>query len=71
MLSGGVGLDMATIGSFARAMAPAGGAAPLAGQIEYRWPASPAIERDNAPDDEVLLPCSARVACEITPKTWP
>jgi hypothetical protein len=36
-------------------MAPAGGIAPIAGQIEYRWPISPAEERDNAPDDEDLL----------------
>ena len=55
MLSGGAGLDMGTIGSFARAMAPAGGVAPIAGQIEYRWPVSPAEERDNAPDGEDLL----------------
>lgn len=55
MLSGGAGLDMATIGSLARAMAPAGGIAPIAGQVEYRWPISPAEERDNAPGDEDLL----------------
>ena len=55
MLSGGAGLDMGTIGSIARAMAPAGGVAPIAGQIEYRWPISPAEERDSAPDDEDLL----------------
>jgi hypothetical protein len=55
MLSGGAGLDMGTIGSLARTMAPAGGVAPIAGQIEYRWPISPAEERDNAPDDEDLL----------------
>lgn len=55
MLSGGAGLDMGTVGSFARAMAPAGGVAPIAGQVEYRWPVSPAEERDNAPDDEALL----------------
>ena len=55
MLSGGAGLDMGTVGSFARAMAPAGGVAPIAGQIEYRWPVSPAQERASAPDDEDLL----------------
>ena len=55
MLSGGAGLDMGTVGSFARAMAPAGGVAPIAGQIEYRWPVSPAEERASAPDDEDLL----------------
>ena len=55
MLSGGAGLDMGTIGSIARLMAPVGGIAPIAGQIEYRWPASPREERGNAPDDEDLL----------------
>jgi hypothetical protein len=29
--------------------------APLAGQVEYRWPASPREERDSAPHDEDLL----------------
>jgi hypothetical protein len=55
MLSGGADLDMATIGSFARTVAPAGGIAPFAGQIEYRWPISPREERDNALADEDLL----------------
>jgi hypothetical protein len=55
MLSGGAGLDMGTIGSLARTMAPVGGAAPFAGQVEYRWPVSPGEERDTAPDDEDLL----------------
>jgi hypothetical protein len=55
MLSGGAGLDMGTVGSLARAMAPVGGIAPIAGQVEYRWPISPADERDNAPDDEDIL----------------
>lgn len=55
VLSGGAGLNMATIGSLARAMAPAGGVAPIAGQVEYRWPISPAEERDDAPGDEDLL----------------
>jgi hypothetical protein len=55
MLSGGAGLDMGTIGSLARAMAPVGGVAPIAGQVEYRWPISPGEERDNAPGDEDLL----------------
>ena len=55
MLSGGADLDMGTIGSLARTMAPAGGVAPIAGQIEYRWPISPDEERDTAPDDEDLL----------------
>ena len=41
--------------SLARAMAPADGVAPVAGQIEYRWPASPAEERDNAPGEKELL----------------
>jgi hypothetical protein len=55
MLSGGASLDMGTIGSLARTMAPAGGVAPIAGQVEYRWPISPSEERDNAPGDEDLL----------------
>jgi hypothetical protein len=55
ILSGGAGINMATIGEFARAMAPTGGVAPLAGQVEYRWPISPREERDAAPDDDDLL----------------
>jgi hypothetical protein len=55
MLSGGAGIDMGTIGALARTMAPAGGVAPLAGQVEYRWPISPREERDAAPDDSDLL----------------
>jgi len=55
MLSGGAGIDMGTIGALARAMAPADGVAPLAGQVEYRWPLSPGGERDAAPDDEDLV----------------
>jgi hypothetical protein len=55
MLSGGAGLDMGTIGALARAMAPSGGVAPIAGQVEYRWPISPADERDSAPGDEDIL----------------
>jgi hypothetical protein len=55
MLCGGAGIDMGTVGAFARAMAPIGGVAPLAGQVEYRWPLSPPEERDAAPDDEDLL----------------
>lgn len=38
LLAGSSGIDMATLGSLARALAPAGAAAPLAGQVEYRWP---------------------------------
>lgn len=46
---------MGTIGALMRTLAPADGAAPLAGQVEYRWPISPVEERDSAADDEVLL----------------
>jgi hypothetical protein len=55
ILSGGAGIDMGTIGALARSMAPAGGVAPLAGQVEYRWPISPREECDAAPDDDDLL----------------
>lgn len=55
ILSGGAGIDMATIGEIARALAPAGGVAPLAGQVEYGWPISPRQERDAAPDGNDLL----------------
>lgn len=55
MLTGGAGLDMASIGSFARLMAPAGGAAPLAGQIEYRWPVSRGKEPPGLPSDEDVV----------------
>jgi hypothetical protein len=37
-LAGGSAIDMATIGALARSLLPAGVAAPLAGQVEYRWP---------------------------------
>jgi hypothetical protein len=54
MIGGGASLNMATIGWIARIMAP-GGVAPIAGQVEYRWPASPAEERASAPDDDEIL----------------
>jgi len=38
LLTGVAGIDMATIGRLARSTGPVGGAAPLAGQVEYRWP---------------------------------
>ena len=46
---------MGTIGALVRTMAPAGGAAPLAGQIEYGWPISRGEEPGGLPDDENLL----------------
>ena len=55
MLSGGAGINMGTIGALARALAPAGGVAPLAGQVEYGWPISHGEEPGGIPDDEVLL----------------
>jgi hypothetical protein len=55
MLSGGQGIDMGTIGALARTLAPVGGVAPLAGQIEYRWPISRGEEPSGLPDDETLL----------------
>jgi hypothetical protein len=55
VLSGGAGIDMGTVGSLARLMAPAGGVAPIAGQVEYRWPISPAAERDDTLADEDIL----------------
>jgi hypothetical protein len=54
ILGGGASLNMATIGWIARIMAP-GGVSPIAGQVEYGWPASPAEERDSAPDDDEVL----------------
>jgi len=54
MLSGGAGITMGTIGALARALAPAAGVAPLAGQVEYGWPISHGQEPDGIPDDEVL-----------------
>jgi len=55
VLSGGEGIEMGTIGALARTMAPAGGVAPLAGQVEYRWPISPGEEPGGVPEDEGLL----------------
>jgi hypothetical protein len=55
MLSGGRGIDMGTIGALARTLAPVGGVAPLAGQIEYRWPISRGEEPSGLPDDGNLL----------------
>jgi hypothetical protein len=55
MLSGGAGINMGIIGALARALAPAGGVAPLAGQVEYGWPISHGEEVGGIPDDEVLL----------------
>lgn len=55
VLSGGEGIDMGTIGAFARTLSPAGGVAPLAGQIEYRWPMSRGEEPNGLPDDDDVL----------------
>jgi hypothetical protein len=55
VLSGGEGIDMGTIGALARTLAPAGGIAPLAGQVEYRWPISRGEEPSGLPDEEELL----------------
>lgn len=55
VLSGGGGIDMGTVGALARTLAPAGGLAPLAGQVEYRWPISRGIEPAGLPEDEDLL----------------
>ena len=55
ILSGGAGITMGTIGALARALAPAGGVAPLAGQVEYRWPISRREEPGGLPDDDDVL----------------
>jgi hypothetical protein len=55
MLSGGAGITMGTIGALARTLAPAGGVAPLAGQVEYRWPISRGEEPADLPDDDDVL----------------
>lgn len=55
MLSGGKGIDMGTIGAVARALAPANGVAPLAGQIEYGWSISRGEELSGLPDEENVL----------------
>jgi hypothetical protein len=55
MLSGGAGITMGTIGALARTLAPAGGVAPLAGQVEYRWPVSRGEEPSGLPDDDDVL----------------
>ena len=54
MLTGGKGINMGTIGAFVRALGPAGGIAPLAGQVEYRWPINRGEEPGLPDDDEVL-----------------
>lgn len=54
VLTGGKGISMGTIGAIVCALAPAGGIAPLAGQVEYRWPISRGEESSGLPaDDEV------------------
>jgi hypothetical protein len=50
-----LGIDMGTIGALTRTLAPLGGVAPLAGQIEYRWPISRDDEPSGLPDDEELF----------------
>jgi hypothetical protein len=55
ILSGGAGITMGTIGALARALAPAGGVAPLAGQVEYRWPIRGEEPSGLPDDDDVLL----------------
>jgi hypothetical protein len=46
---------MAMVGALARTLAPAGGAAPIAGQVEYRWPISRGQEPGGLADDDDLL----------------
>jgi hypothetical protein len=55
MLTGGEGIDMGMIGALFRTLAPTGGVAPLAGQVEYRWPISRDAEPAGLPDAEELL----------------
>jgi hypothetical protein len=55
VLTGGKGINMGIIGAVVRALAPAGGIAPLAGQIEYRWPISRGEEPSGLPDDDEVL----------------
>jgi hypothetical protein len=55
MRAGSEGINMATVGALARTMAPAGGAAPIAGQVEYRWPISRGKEPGGLPDDDDIL----------------
>jgi hypothetical protein len=52
---GSEGINMATVGALARTLAPAGGAAPIAGQVEYRWPISRGEEPAGLADDDELL----------------
>ncbi len=54
MLSGGDGIDMGTIGALLRTMAPVDGTAPLAGQVEYRWPISRGEEPGDLEDEDLL-----------------
>lgn len=55
VLTGGKAINMGTIGAVVRALAPAGGIAPLAGQVEYRWPIGRGKEPSGLPDDDELL----------------
>jgi hypothetical protein len=56
VLTGGAGIDMATVGSFVRMMAPAGVAVPLAaGQAEYRWPVCRGKDPEGLPGDGDIL----------------
>jgi hypothetical protein len=40
LLAGGGDVDLGTLGGLARTTGPAGAAAPVAAQMEYRWPAT-------------------------------
>jgi hypothetical protein len=54
-LAGGRGIDTGIIGGLARMLAPAGGVAPLAGQLEYGWPLNREHEQVDVPRDEEIL----------------
>jgi hypothetical protein len=73
VLNGGQGINVGTIGAIVRALAPAGGIAPLAGQVEYRWPISRGEEPSGLPTmTSCWPPCSTAAAtCEARPVTWP
>jgi len=49
----------------------AGGVAPIAGQVEYRWPISPDGSASTHPTTRTSWPCSAPAMCETTPGPWP
>lgn len=71
MLSGGAGIDMGTIGSLARAIAPSAVSRPSPGRSSTGGPSAPAKHATTPPTTRTSCPSSAPATCATRPGPWP